>query len=66
MIPAACRILPVFKKVNTIKLAKVMETVDDREPCISGARCLDYFGGQAHSNTNGSPSVSEDDSKGNN
>lgn len=43
-----------------------METVDDREPCISEGSVLDYFGGQARSNTNGSPSVSEDDSKGNN
>ena len=43
-----------------------METSDDRESCISEDWCLDYFGGQAHSNTNGSPSVSEDDSKGNN
>jgi hypothetical protein len=43
-----------------------METSDGREPCISGASVLDYFGGQAHSNTNDSPSVSEDDSKGNN
>ena len=36
-----------------------METSDDRESCISEDWCLDYFGGQARSNTNGSPSVSE-------